>query len=161
MKAWMRPHARCLVFVAVGLFAGPYTVRAEVDFGDHSSSTLTTKAWDALGTGDLEDALAYVAKCISMYEAEAKKMQASLTDYPSNDPKEETFKYWALNDVGTCYFIKGEVLLKKGDTAGAKTAFETCANDFKFCQCWDPKGWFWKPADAARQKVVELEYDEE
>lgn len=135
-------------------------LHAAVDFGDHSSSTITTKAWEALGQQSIEDGLAYVDKCIALYEAEAKKMQAALTEFPKNDPKEETFKFWALNDVGTCCFIKGELLMKKGDKAGAKAAYEKVAKDFKFCQCWDTKGWFWKPVEAAKQKIVELELDE-
>lgn len=145
---------------ALALLASSAPLLAAVDFGDHSSSTITTKAWEALGRKSLDDALTCVDKCIALYEAEAKKMQASLTSFPKNDPKEETFKFWALNDVGTCCFIKGEILMQKGDKAGAKAAYEKCVNDFKYAQCWDTQGWFWKPAEAARQKIVELELDE-
>ena len=99
--------------------------------------------------------------CMELYAKEAKKMQASLKDYPANEPKEETEKYWALNDVGTCLFIKGEVLLKKKDTAGAKAAFRELLKEYKFAQTWDPNGWFWKPAEAAKQKLVELDFDDE
>lgn len=134
---------------------------AQLNFGDHKSSTLTGKAWGALGGQKYDDALGYIAKCIDLYGAEAKKMQESLKAYPATDPKEETFKYWALNDVGTCLFIKGEVLLKKGDKKGALEAFKTLAKDYKYAQCWDEKGWFWKPAEAAKKKVVELEFDNE
>jgi hypothetical protein len=87
-------------------------------------------------------------------------MQEALKELPAEEPKEETFKRWALNDVGTCLFIKGEILLKKGDKKAAKEVFSKLAKDFAFAQCWDPKGWFWKPADAAKQKVVEIEFDE-
>jgi hypothetical protein len=135
-------------------------VLAAPDFGDHKSETLTSKAWKAHGSGNAEDALAYVGKCVELYAAEAKKMQEALKELPANEPKEETFKRWALNDVGTCLFIKGEVLLKKGDKPGAKEAFGKLVAEFKFAQCWDEKGWFWKPADAAKQKLVELEFDE-
>lgn len=146
-----------LLTVSVGLQG---TAWAAPDFGDYKSETLTTRAWKALESQSLDDGLAYVGKCAELYEAEAKKMQASLKDYPPNQPSEETFKYWALNDVGTCYFIKGEILLKKGDKKGAKEAYGRVASDFKFAQCWDTKGWFWKPVDAAKKKIVELEFDE-
>lgn len=153
-----------LLFVSICLsIAAPLKSSAQlqpsVDYGDHKSSTLTSKAWEALNQGNLDAALSYVSKCISMYEAEAKTMQASLSAYPATEPKEEAFKYWALNDVGTCYFIKGEVLLKKSDRQGAIAAFEACSRDFSYCQCWDPRGWFWRPGQSAKQKVVELNFD--
>lgn len=152
----IRMHA-VLALAALALAAWP--ARAQIDFGDHTSSTLTTKAWEALGRGDIDATLTYVNKCISMYEAEAKAMQASLSGFVPTEPREGVFEYWALNDVGTCYFIKGEALLKRGDTAGAKAAFDTVVNQFGYAQCWDTRGWFWKPADAAKQKSVELEFD--
>lgn len=152
----------CLMAMAVctAWLAGVSLVHGEIDFGDHGSATLTEKAWNSLASQDVDAVLAYADKCISLYEAEAKTMQASLTAFPSSEPKEETTRYWALNDVGTCYFIKGQALLIRSDRQGAKAAFEKCANEFGYSQCWDPKGWFWKPADAARQKLVELTFDD-
>jgi hypothetical protein len=135
--------------------------QAELDLGDYRSETLTRKAWQATGDGDHAAALAYAAKCIELYEAEARQMQAALKELPVNESREETSKRWALNDVGTCLFIQGDVLLKQGDKPGAKAAFAKLVNHFKFAQCWDPQGWFWKPAEAAKQKLVELEFDEE
>ncbi|MCX7007743.1 MAG: beta-glucanase precursor [Kiritimatiellaeota bacterium] len=149
-----------IVMTLLAAFALVQPAVAAPDFGDHKSETLTSKAWKAHGSGNAEDTLAYVDKCIELYAAEAKKMQEALKELPANEPKEETFKRWALNDVGTCLFIKGEVLLKKGDKKGAKEAFARLVAEFKFAQCWDEKGWFWKPADAAKQKLVELEFDE-
>lgn len=147
-----------VLLTAVNLVA-VQVVHAQVDFGDHTSSTLTGKAWDALGRADLDAAMIYVDKCILMYEGEAKRMQSSLASFPANEPKEETFKYWALNDVGTCYFIKGEILTRQNNPAAAKASYEKVAQQFTFAQCWDPKGWFWKPGEAAKQKAVEIGFD--
>jgi hypothetical protein len=147
---------RWLFLAALALAVSP--AAAQVDFGDHRSETLTAKAWDALGRHDLDAALTYVNKCISMYEAEAKKMQASLSAFPANEPKEETFRYWALNDVGTCFFIKGEILKQKADSKGATEAYGKSA-ELSYAQCWDPKGWFWRPGEAAKQKILELSFD--
>jgi hypothetical protein len=135
---------------------------AAVDFGDASSSTLTTKAWGA-SSGTPEDALAYVDQCIKLYEGEALKMQLALTTAggrPTNEAREATSSRWALNDVGTCLFIKGNLLLAKGDKAGAKEAYTKLAKAMPDAQCWDTKGWFWAPAAAAKQKLVELALDE-
>jgi tetratricopeptide (TPR) repeat protein len=132
-----------------------------VDFGDHASSTLTARAWEAYNRGALDEALPYIAKCIELYEAEARTMQQSLTAFPSGDSPEIVHAFWALNDVGTSYFLKGEILLKQGDRSGAIAAFDRLARDFSYAQCWDPKGWFWRPGEAARQKVVEMQFDAE
>ncbi|MBE7159385.1 MAG: beta-glucanase precursor, partial [Rhodospirillales bacterium] len=66
---------------------------------------------------------------------------------------------WALNDVGTCYFIKGQALESQGKKKDAVAAFKYLSDNLAFAQCWDPKGWFWKPADAARDKTKKLEFD--
>ena len=133
----------------------------DVDFGDMSSSTLTTKAWEAYNNNDLESVLTYTNKCISLYGAKAKEMQASLTEYPwgkdEKENKEKIFSYWALNDVGTCIFIQGDAYKKADKIAEAKAAFETLVKEYSFAQCWDAQGWFWKPAEAAGQKLQELQ----
>ena len=129
------------------------------DFGDHRSETLVAKAWDAYGSKNFDDALAYVGKTVELYEGEAKQMQASLKELPRRESKEDTFKRWALNDVGTSLFIKGETLLKQGDKKAAREAFDKLVKEFPFAQCWDSKGWFWKPADAAKKRLAELEFD--
>jgi hypothetical protein len=98
--------------------------------------------------------LAYTAKCLELYEKEARKMQASLSEKPSSDVVNE---YWALNDVGTCYFIRGEALTKLKRNAEALAAFKTLKDDLYYSQAWDPRGWHWAPADAAYTKIEMLE----
>ena len=92
-------------------------------------------------------------KCVSVYESPAKEQQAALSDYA---PKEHAFDSWALNDVGTGYFILGESLIAQQRYDEAKAAFERVINDFAYAQCWDPKGWFWKVAVGARDRLNKL-----
>ena len=91
-----------------------------------------------------------------LYEAEALKQQAAQTDFL---PADKGHSAWALNDVGTCYFIEGQLLEKQGKKADALKAYKKLASDFKFCQCWDTKGWFWHPAEAAAERVKQLNFD--
>ena len=126
-----------------------------LDFGDYKSSTLATKAWEALNKQDLEGVDAYVNKCLELYSDKAKEMQQSLNEYPW-ESKEKIFSYWALNDVGTCLFIKGEAYKNAGKAAEAKKAYKKLIDEFSFAQCWDPQGWFWKPKEAAEQKLDQL-----
>ena len=128
---------------------------SNLDFGDYSSSFLATKAWDALSKNDLESVNAYADKCIELYKTKAKEMQDSLAEYPWEN-KDKIFSYWALNDVGTCLYIKGEAYKNSGDTAKAKDYFKQLVDEFYYAQCWDPQGWFWKPAEAAQQKLDEI-----
>ncbi len=136
----------------------PETATAEEpDFGDFSSSTLTTKAWNGLNAKDQKAAQLYANKCIETYQKQALEMQKALTE--PTTVKEETEKLWALNDVGTSYFILGQSLEAQGKTKEALAAYKYLTDNLAFAQCWDAKGWFWKPADAAREKVKGLEFD--
>ncbi len=129
---------------------------AAYNFGDHRSSTLVGKAWEALAQGDIEAVLAYTNKCIEMYSTQAKKMQESLSDYPAG-ANQDIFNYWALNDVATSYFIQGEAYRKAGMMDEAKQAYQKLVKEYKYGQCWDTKGWFWKPAEAAQEKLAMIE----
>lgn len=128
---------------------------SSVDFGNSTSQELTTKAWGVLSENRLDDVLAYTNKCINQYGSKAKDMQSSLSEYPW-ESKEKIFSYWALNDVGTCLFIQGEAYQNAGKLEEAKQAYQKLIDEYSFAQCWDPQGWFWKPAEAAQQKLDQL-----
>jgi tetratricopeptide (TPR) repeat protein len=135
-----------------GVAASKVAVKAPINFGDFRSSTLATKAWNALGQNDIEAVLAYTNKCISLYGAKASQMQAGLKDYATGT-NDEIFKYWALNDVATCYYIQGEAYRAANMKDEAKEAYNKLIKDYSFGQTWDIKGWFWKPAAAAKEKL--------
>ena len=124
------------------------------DFGDYSSETLTTKAWEALKGEDVNAVLTYTNKVIELYASKAQEMQSSLQEYPFGN--EKVFSYWALNDVGTSLFIQGEAYRKAGKAKEAQDAYSKLLKEFSFAQCWDPQGWFWKPAEAAQKQLEEL-----
>ncbi len=126
------------------------------NYGDYRSVTLATKAWDALSKGDIEAVLAYTNKCIELYGAQAKKMQASLTDYVQG-PNDDIFKKWALNDVATCLFVQGEAYRKANMTDEAKETFKNLIENYTYGQCWDGGGWFWKPSEAAKERLDAIE----
>jgi len=125
-------------------------------FGDYRSSTLVTKAWSALDKNDIEAVLAFTNKCIELYASKAKEMQTSLKDYATGS-NDDIFKYWALNDVAVSYYIQGEAYRKANMKDESKEAYNKLIKDFSFGQCWDIKGWFWKPAEAAKEKMAMVE----
>ncbi|MBF0384513.1 MAG: tetratricopeptide repeat protein [Candidatus Omnitrophica bacterium] len=134
----------------------PVMASAAVNFGDYRSETLATKAWGALAQGDTQAVLAYTNKCLELYAEQAKKMQDSLTDYPKGD-NEKVFSYWALNDVATSLFIQGEALRRANMEEEAVVAFKKIISDYSYGQCWDSNGWFWKPAEAAKEKLAMID----
>jgi len=125
------------------------------DYGDQSSSQLVDLSWQALAANDVKAVEAYVQKILSLYGAKAKEMQASLKDYATGS-NDDIFKYWALNDVGTGLFILGQAYQGAGDKEDAIKAYKRLIAEFSYAQTWDPKGWFWKPAEAAQQKLNAL-----
>lgn len=129
------------------------------DFGDQNSSTLATKAWAASAASDLAGVKAYTGRCFDLYQGTAASQQAALKGPPNTGDKDAVYANWALNDVGTCYFILGQALEKAGDTAGATKAYQTLVDKFSYAECWDTKGWFWSPADAARGRIKALKFD--
>ena len=128
----------------------------DLDFGNMSSATIVSRMWESLNKKDLDLVVAYSAKMMKVYGETAKKMQAGMTEYAWESP-EKIHSFWALNDVGTGMFILGEAYRIAGKNAEALAAFKQVVTDYLYAQCWDPNGWFWKPAEAAQQKIVELE----
>jgi hypothetical protein len=131
------------------------------DFGDQKSSTLTGKAWKAFGENDLDAVKAYTGRCVQMYESTALTQQGSLTGPVTATDPAAIHANWALNDVGTCYFILGQALEKANKPAEALKAYKILAEKLSYAKCWDTKGWSWSPADAARSRVKALEFDAE
>ena len=125
------------------------------DFGDSSSQTLTTDAWKALEAKDYAAVAAYTGKCQQLYKDTAIQQQGSLQ---APAPSDSAAQYWALNDVGTCYFIQGKAAEEQKDTPGAIAAYQFLVKNLSYAQCWDPKGWFWSPGDTAKQRLTELEF---
>lgn len=150
-------HKLLLTFAV--LFLAAFAARAQqLDFGDHASSTVTTKAWNALNSKNYDNAVGYAKKCIELYEKQAAEMQKGLKG-PVTGDKDAVAKMWALNDVGTCLFIMGQALEKQDKSKDALAAYKKLVDSLSFAQCWDTKGWFWKPADAAKGRIKALEFD--
>jgi hypothetical protein len=158
--------------LSVGFFAlGCGGGSPSVDFGDQSTGNLV---WGTYHYGfvdkDHDKALAFADKALELHGAEARSMQASLSEFPATDPPEDTFKYKALNDVAAVVLAKGEILLEKGDHEGAREAFTMVVEDFGYAQVQDLGEWgefapgvardargFMKVAELAKMRLAELE----
>ncbi len=134
------------------------TLESPYDFGDYTSEYLTTQAWKMLSKKDFGGVKVLTQKCIDLYVKEAEKMQGTLEEYPA---KNKAFNFWALNDVGTCYFILGESLEQQGNFQEAIEVFQVLVSDYNFAQCWDTQGWFWKPAVVARGRINKIRAEQD
>ena len=114
---------------------------------------VTAKVWKALGRKDWDSVVAHADRAIRIWGPQARRDNAQLKDYA---PAKEVMKFGSLNEVGACILLKGDALNKKGDKAGAMAAYQLLLKEYTYAQVWDPKGWYWKPAEEARKKLVIL-----
>jgi tetratricopeptide (TPR) repeat protein len=128
----------------------------DLNYGNMASNYIVLRMWESLSRQNLEEVIAYDMKLESLYSQVAKDMQTTLTEYPGMPP-ENIHRYWAVNDVGTGMFILGEAYRMAGEKEKALKAYNKVMSDYSYAQCWDPQGWFWKPAEAAQQKIIEIE----
>lgn len=139
--------------------AAPAAAPRVFNFGDHVSTTLVAKAWAAHEAKDSEAVAAYAGKCRELYLAEALKQQAALTEPIPTSDQERIFAQWALNDVGTCLFIQGQTYERDGNVADALVVYKLLVEKLAYAQCWDTKGWFWSPAEAAKARLRAIEFE--
>ncbi len=126
------------------------------DYGDYRSMTLMVKAWNALDEEDFDGARRTTDKCIQLYETDAQRMQAELHKKPKGS-NEYINSFWALNDVATAYFIRGEIFRLRHQMSEAVEAYQVVIDQYPYAQCWDPRGWFWTVADGARGRIQLIE----
>lgn len=159
MKTPPRLHRilRLVTLVLAGL------VSACTSSAQSTNEKMTADAWAALNAGKFEEAIVKADACIVKFRGEAEALQEKLhqakADIPvgavTDDQKKKIHANGLLNDVATCYFIKGkaaEALARKED---ARRAYEG-ARALSYARTWDPQGWFWSPAVGATEQLAAL-----
>ena len=123
-----------------------------------TSGELIVKTWAAHGKKNVEETFKYTQQLIDLYKDQADKEQASLKTLPKNRPDIEAVE--ELNDVATAYFIQGESHRDQGKKEESIKAFKVVVEKYCFAQAWDPRGWFWSVARAARESILKLNPNE-
>jgi len=139
-----------VVLAACGLLCPAFGICQE----EGTPAEMALKAWEMLAKKDYDGVIAYVDRGISLYGKKAAEEQASLKDYAPSGSEDN---YKVLNSVGIFYFIKGEALMARGKWDEAREAFNTIINKYRFSQYWDPKGWYWKPAEISKINLKKIE----
>ena len=120
-----------------------------------NSSLMMLQAWKAYEKKEYEKVFVVADECVRLFGPRAARQQASLDDFPD---RTRAANYSSLNDVATCLFIKGKSLRDMRCTAEAKEVFREVMRSYRYAQCWDPKGWFWKVAVAAQDEIHCIDY---
>ena len=117
------------------------------------SAEYVNKAWALKGAKNYQEAYRVIDECIAKFSAVADEMAVSLRDLPS---KGEEKNYSLMNDVATCYFIKGEALRDEGKTEDSIQAFQTAIDKYPYAQNFDPRGWYWSIKEKAESAIIQL-----
>ena len=125
---------------------------------------LTNATWDAYNKGNYEGAILAADRCIQRFKEEADRGQNELankhaalppTGKVSAEQKKAILDNGVLNDVATCYWIKGRSAQKLQRTAQAKEAYQSTVK-YSYARTWDPNGWFWSPTEDATDRLKDL-----
>ncbi|MBU0694794.1 MAG: hypothetical protein KKC11_09065 [Candidatus Omnitrophica bacterium] len=118
------------------------------------SSEYVKKGWAVLGERKFEEVHQITDKCINEFSQTADNLAARLSELPS---KGEESKYQVMNDVATCYFIKGEALMREEKIPEAKKVFKEAVDKYPFAVAFDPRGWYWSIKEKAEITLRKLE----
>ncbi len=143
------------VFYVLGVIALMFTTSlTALDCYAQDSSEYVNKGWSLLGKRKFDQVYEITNECIDKFSDEAEKLARTLNDFPTKGEEE---KYKAMNDVATCYFIKGEALMREGKTEEAKKVFSEVIEKYPYAQSFDPRGWYWSIKEKAEITLNKLE----
>lgn len=123
-------------------------------FAQEISSEYVNKAWAVRGKKDFLEVYRVTDACINNFSQEADKLAETLTDFP---PNEEESAYQTMNDLATCYFIRGESFREEGKINEAKQAFQIIVDKYPYAQAFDPRGWYWSIKEKAKIALDQIE----
>jgi tetratricopeptide (TPR) repeat protein len=135
---------------------------SEIACDGDTSAKFISQSWNSLETGKLEKALACTNRAIGRWTRQADEQQTRAAKEGCNTPpKPEDLKAyfsstWALSDIATSWFIRGEVLSQQRRWAEAREAYKMVIDKYPCAYTWDTRGWFWRTADAAQEKFDEI-----
>ncbi|MBN1294952.1 MAG: hypothetical protein JXB48_24160 [Candidatus Latescibacteria bacterium] len=143
------------------------------------NARLSCKAWVLYDTANAhedpakyQEAIDTANVCIAFFSIDAIDKECHFRDIQEPPPqkgtvsdsvKKKIHENGLENDVGTCWFIKGLCFkaLFLADTSNISigcsswVAFKT-TQFYTYARTWDPRGWFWSPAEGAEQEISSL-----
>ena len=127
-------------------------VSRSAELGD--SASWANAAVAQYADGDYEAAVTTVDACFGIWGAKAGQQQKKLHEEGAKCPrtgrvsaraKAKIHENYLMNDVSTALWAKARSQHQLGDIEQAKVTYGRCV--YMACgRAWDPKGWFWSPA---------------
>jgi hypothetical protein len=123
---------------------------------------LLIAAFESFNADRFEQAIAAADRCIDEFRAGAAEQQAELERAKVPRPpigkvtdaqRKAIEERGLLNDVATCFWIKGRAAQSLSRVDQAREAYEAAAR-LSYARCWDPAGFFWSPPDDARNRLA-------
>jgi len=128
-------------------------VSRSAELGD--SAYWATEAVTQYANQDFIGAVQTVDACFDIWAPEAGQAQKKMFDEGVKCPrtgrvpkktKAKIQENYLMNDVSMALWAKARSLHELGDLEQAKAAYGQCV--YMACgRAWDPKGWFWSPAE--------------
>ncbi len=123
---------------------------------------LTFAAWELYQGERYQLAIAATARCENEFGTEAESLEKRLASLPlpptgkvTEEQKTAIFQNGVLNDVATCIWIDGRSQAALHETDKAKKALATTSK-YVHARTWDARGWFWSPAEDAKDRLEDL-----
>jgi|GEM_PF-1908839 len=162
--SWMRIllYVGLGVYLAGSLFLGWKFIEWEKQ---PPHGKLTLAAWSFFESERYHLALTVTDRCTTNFGKQAKDLQNTLANTSAPQPpvgtvppaeQEPIFRNGVLNDVATCYWIKGRSAQNLHQNESARQAL-TAACGYTYARTWDPKGFFWAPAKDACDRLQDLQ----
>jgi len=126
---------------------------------------LTAAAWAAFNAKNYNEAISQADQCIELFQGSADLLQTSLAERrvtllsgSVTDPKQraQILSNGLLNDVATCFFIKGYAAERLKQYDEAKNAYEA-VETYPLARTWNQDDdTFWVPSEGAAGRLVTL-----
>jgi len=163
-KKMARPVTTALGIVLLAFGGGILLLQATTE-PLPPNAKLTNGAWEAFNRQNYQEAISKAEQCIEQFGPSALREQRELernnTPSPpegkvSEEVKRTIINRGLLNDVATCWFIKGWSLERQKKNSQAMEAYDNAAG-FTYARTWDPSwGGFWSPSKAATDRAANL-----
>jgi hypothetical protein len=126
------------------------------------STKLMTAGFDLMNSEDYERAMAAAEECTNDFHLAAIRVEETMmgkqlpTGKVSPADMEAILNNGVLNDVGACYWITGRSAEKLHRANEAKAAYNKVLK-YPHARVWDSRGWFWSPAEDAKDRLQDLQ----
>jgi hypothetical protein len=142
--------------------SAPDPISSTIACAGDTSQELVKQSWDALRNKEYDKALACTDRAIKKWtrQADTQQLKAATGDCNETPKPEDQKPYftanWALSDIATSWFIRGEVFYEQAKWRLAREAYKNVLDKYHCAFTLSREGLFWRTADAAQEKYDEI-----